>query len=118
MSNHENWQTPFEDDGTTLGPEEALRREIEKSRALKVERLKMRDALEEMRAENKALREENLALKKKAEVLEKRLFEAVMGATAAPAPAKPGKPGLRLFLGALILAALVMGALLLFQSRS
>ena len=27
MSNDETWQSPFEDDGITLGPEEALRRE-------------------------------------------------------------------------------------------
>ncbi len=55
MSDTENWGNPLEDDGITLGPEEALRREIEKSKNLKVERLKLRDEIEKLRAKNQAL---------------------------------------------------------------
>lgn len=50
------WKEPFADDGVTLGPEEALRRETEKTRALKVERLQLKDTLEKLRAENAALK--------------------------------------------------------------
>jgi len=115
MSNDETWQPPFEDDGITLGPEEALRREIEKSKNLKVERLQMRDALEKLRAENQSLKEENRALKKKADVLEKRLPETAIGS--GPARGTPKKTGLPLFLGTLTLAGLALAALLFFLSR-
>jgi hypothetical protein len=115
MSNDETWQPPFEDDGTTLGPEEALRREIEKSKNLKVERLQMRDALEKLRAENQSLKEKNRALKKKADILEKRLTETAL--SSGPARGTPKKTGLALFLGALALAGLALAALLFFLSR-
>ena len=39
----EHWEEPLEEDGLTLGPEESLQREIEKSKALKVDRLRLRD---------------------------------------------------------------------------
>ena len=39
----DEWQDISEDDGITLGPEEALAREIAKSKALKVERLQLKD---------------------------------------------------------------------------
>ena len=32
-----NWEKPYEDNGVTLGPEDALRREIEKTKTLKIE---------------------------------------------------------------------------------
>jgi hypothetical protein len=54
----EEWKDPFEENGVTLGPEEALRREIEKSKSLKVERLKLRDEIEKLRAENARLNQE------------------------------------------------------------
>ena len=41
----ENWKKPYEEDGVTLGPEDALRREIEKSKVLKVEKLQLKDSL-------------------------------------------------------------------------
>jgi septal ring factor EnvC (AmiA/AmiB activator) len=56
MQDDEKWQEPFEDDGVTLGPEEALKREIERSKALKVDRLKLRDRIETLEKENAALR--------------------------------------------------------------
>ena len=60
----EEWQDIPEDDGITLGPEEALEREIAKSKALKVERLQLKDQVERLTAQNRALRDDNEALKK------------------------------------------------------
>ena len=60
----EEWQDTQEEDGITLGPEEALEREIAKSKALKVERLQLRDQVERLTAQNRALRDENETLKK------------------------------------------------------
>ena len=51
----DDWGKPYEDDGVTLGPEDALRREIEKSKTLKVEKLQLKDAIEKLEAENDAL---------------------------------------------------------------
>jgi len=45
------WENQFEEDGVTLGPEEALRREIEKSKALKVDRLNLRNEVEKLQRE-------------------------------------------------------------------
>jgi len=59
----DEWQDTPEDDGITLGPEEALEREITKSKGLKVERLQLRDQVERLTAENRALRDENETLK-------------------------------------------------------
>ncbi len=56
MQDDEKWQEPFEDEGITLGPEEALKREIDRSKALKVDRLKLRDRIETLENENAALR--------------------------------------------------------------
>jgi hypothetical protein len=60
----DEWQDIPEDDGITLGPEEALGREIAKSKALKIERLQLKDRVEKLTAQNRALRDENDALKK------------------------------------------------------
>ena len=35
MNDDQNWEHPLENEGLTLGPEEALQREIEKSKSLK-----------------------------------------------------------------------------------
>ena len=59
----DEWQDIPEDNGITLGPEEALAREIAKSKALKVERLRLQDQVEQLTARNQALRDENEALK-------------------------------------------------------
>ena len=61
----DEWLDTPDDDGITLGPEEALGREISKSKALKVERLKLKDRVEQLTAQNKSLRDENDALKQK-----------------------------------------------------
>ena len=61
----DEWQDTPEDDGITLGPEEALAREIAKSKALKVERLQLKDQVERLTTHNRALSDENEALKQK-----------------------------------------------------
>ncbi|MDP7058827.1 MAG: hypothetical protein QF434_10660 [Nitrospinaceae bacterium] len=65
QSMDENWKKPYEEDGVTLGPEDALRREIEKSKVLKVEKLQLKDSLEKLQAENKVLARTNQSLEKK-----------------------------------------------------
>ena len=62
MSDEEDWKEPYEETGITLGPEEILRREIEKSKGLKVERLKLKDEIEKLRAENARLAQKNQVL--------------------------------------------------------
>ena len=64
MADEKPWQEQFEDDGITLGPEEALQREIQKSKSLKVERLKLKDQNEKLQYEVNRLKQENDLLKK------------------------------------------------------
>ena len=61
----DDWGKPYEDDSLTLGPEDALLREIEKSKALKVEKLQLKDAIEKLEAENDALAKTNQSLEQK-----------------------------------------------------
>ena len=62
---NEHWEEPLEDDGLTLGPEETLQREIEKSKALKVDRLRLRDQIDKLKAEKDELVQKNQQLKKR-----------------------------------------------------
>ena len=57
------WQDIPEEEGTTLGPEEALEREIAKSKALKVERLQLKDRVERLTIQNRALHDQLETLK-------------------------------------------------------
>ena len=68
-----NWEKPYEDDGVTLGPEDALRREIEKIKALKVEKLQLKDTLEKLRIKNDALVKTNRVLDQKLNSLTNQL---------------------------------------------
>jgi hypothetical protein len=61
----EHWEEPPEEDGLTLGPEEALQREIEKSKTLKVDRLRLRDEIEKLKAETADLIQKNHLLKER-----------------------------------------------------
>ncbi|MCS5620666.1 MAG: hypothetical protein NZ656_01805 [Nitrospinaceae bacterium] len=61
----EHWEEPLEEDGLTLGPEESLQREIEKSKALKVDRLRLRDEIEKLMAEKDDLAQKNHLLKER-----------------------------------------------------
>jgi hypothetical protein len=60
---NELWKEPMEEDGLTLGPEEALQKEIEKSKILKVDRLRLRDEIEKLKSEKYDLSQKNQKLK-------------------------------------------------------
>ena len=62
---NEPWEEPKEEDGLTLGPEESLQREIEKSKTLKVDRLRLRDEIEKLKIEKSDLAQKNQQLKKR-----------------------------------------------------
>lgn len=98
----EDWKDPYEESGITLGPEEALRREIEKSKSLKVERLKLKDEIEKLRAENAHLTENIETLK-----------EATQKQQPIPAPQAPSSPP-RLSLLLVIFNLCALGILLFF----
>ena len=70
----DDWEEDPES-GTTIGPEEALRIEIEKCKSIKVERLKLRDEIEQLREQNGRLSKENLVLRQKLET-EGQFFES------------------------------------------
>jgi hypothetical protein len=61
----DSWENPYEEDGLTLGPEQALLRETEKTKALKVERLQLKDTIEKLQSKNESLAKVNQALEKK-----------------------------------------------------
>ncbi len=88
MTDENKWQEPFEDDGVTLGSEEALRREIEKSKSLKVERLKLKDEIEKLRGRVDRLTGENEALKEEISQLKKKHPATFANQTGANEPAK------------------------------
>jgi len=69
MNDDEKWEEPLEDNGLTLGPEEILQHEIEKSKSLKVERLQLRDEITQLKAQNKDLKEKNQQLHKRIKTL-------------------------------------------------
>ena len=67
---NELWKEPMEEDGLTLGPEEALQKEIEKSKTLKVDRLRLRDEIEKLKSEKSDLSQKNQKLKDRLTKLE------------------------------------------------
>ena len=60
-----DWEKPYEEDGVTLGPDDALHREIEKTKTLKVVRLQLKDAVKKLAAENDSLIKTNQFLNQK-----------------------------------------------------
>ena len=67
--NKEKWEEPLEDSGLTLGPEETLQREIEKSKYLKVDRLRLKDEIEKLKEQKENLQEKNRQLHKRVNAL-------------------------------------------------
>ena len=67
--NEEKWEDPFEENGLTLGPEETLQREIEKSKSLKVDRLRLKDEIGKLKEQKEILQEKNRQLHKRVNVL-------------------------------------------------
>jgi len=61
----DDWKKNYEEDGLTLGPEEALLRETEKTKALKVEKLKLKDTIEKLKNKNNGLANDNNSLEQK-----------------------------------------------------
>jgi hypothetical protein len=64
MAKNSEW-SEVPENGITLGPEEALLREIEKNKALKVEKLGLKNEIEKLRLENSNLSKENRNLNHK-----------------------------------------------------
>jgi cell division protein FtsB len=69
MNDDDKWEEPPEDNGLTLGPEETLQREIEKSKSLKVDRLRLRDEIEKLKEQRENLQEKNRQLHKRINAL-------------------------------------------------
>jgi len=113
----DEWQDIPENDGLTLGPEEALEREIAKSKALKVERLRLKDQVERLTADNRSLREENEALKNRpqdpAGGPEYSTDAAAVSPSGAPRSRSFGLPGRWAFF-LLVFNLVAIGILLLF----
>ncbi len=86
MEPEDTWNDPMDDDGVTLGPEEALKREIEKSKRLKVERLKLKDKIETLAAQNAALTRKNEALEETIAALKPQQVGTPPTPQAAPRP--------------------------------
>jgi len=104
-----DWQPPSEGEGFTLGPEDALAREIEKSKALKIERLQLRNQVEALGAQVAQLTRDKLALETQIAALRK-------GASTLGDPSATG--GFRGWLCALVACNLIaLAALLVFLFR-
>lgn len=71
MNDDEKWEDPLENDGLTLGSEEALQREIEKSKSLKVDRLRLKDEIEQLTSQKAELKEKNSQLHERINALSK-----------------------------------------------
>lgn len=69
MNDDEKWEQPLEENGLTLGPEETLQREIEKSKSLKVDRLRLKDEIEQLKAQKEDLKEKNRQLHERIKAL-------------------------------------------------
>ena len=65
----QRWEEPSEDNGLTLGLEETLQREIEKSKSLKVDRLRLKDEIEKLKEQKENLQEKNRQLHKRINAL-------------------------------------------------
>ena len=65
----ERWEEPPEDNGLTLGLEETLQREIEKSKSLKVDRLRLKDEIEKLKEQKQNLQEKNRQLHRRISAL-------------------------------------------------
>lgn len=108
MGPGEEWQEPFEDEGITLGPEEALRREIEKSKGLKIDRLRLKDSLEKTQLQNKALHEQNESLSQELAQLKNAIPTVDSESTAIPQKkAPPASTALTILVCLTVLTTLV-----------
>ena len=113
------WDDQFEEDGITLGPEEALQREIEKSKSLKLDRLQLRNQVEKLQAEVRDLtvkvrmQEQEIARNARQSPTAEALSAENIISRSAPANGSQIRRGLVLFI--LIFNISAIGALLYFQ---
>ena len=73
MNDDQKWENPLENDGITLGPEEALQREIEKSKSLKVDRLRLKDEIEQLKAQKAEIKDKNSQLQERIKALSEQV---------------------------------------------
>ena len=106
MDNDEKWEEPLEENGLTLGPEESLQREIEKSKSLKVDRLRLKDEIEQLKAQKEELKEKNYQLQQRIEELNNSIPSSES--------LKNNLTAKKSFLGPLVVAILVLSIFLLF----
>ncbi len=93
MGSNDRWQDPFEEEGITLGPEERLQREIERSKALKVERLRLKDEVEKLRTQNARLNERIEDLEQERDRLHAHFDQVSPGSSPrSPRPSSPARP--------------------------
>ena len=106
MDNDEKWEEPREENGLTLGPEESLQREIEKSKSLKLDRLRLKDEIEQLKAQKEELKEKNYQLQQRIEELNNSIpsSESLKNDLAVK----------KIFWGLLIIATLFISIFLLF----
>lgn len=109
MNDEQKWEDPLENDGLTLGPEESLQREIKKSKSLKVDRLRLRDEIEQLKAQKKELKEKNRELCAKVQELTQK-------APSILPPLKPSNKIKRELLPILIALTVFFSLLFLFRN--
>ena len=102
MNDDQNWEHPLENEGLTLGPEEALQREIKKSKSLKVDRLRLKDEIEQLKIQKTELIEKNRQLYEKINALSKQISSSQHKETFSP------KKSVLILLTVLILALLTI----------
>ena len=73
MNDDQKWENPLENDGITLGPEEALQREIEKSKSLKVDRLRLQDEIEQLKVQKAEIKDKNSQLQERIKALSEQV---------------------------------------------
>ena len=106
MDNDEKWEEPLEENGLTLGPEESLQREIEKSKSLKVDRLRLKDEIEKLKAQKEELKEKNYQLQQR--------IEELNNSNSSSEFLKNNLTAKIFFLGTLVVTILVLSIFLLF----
>ena len=73
MNDDQKWENPLENDGITLGPEEALQLEIEKSKSLKVDRLRLKDEIEQLKLQKAEIKDKNSQLQERIKALSEQV---------------------------------------------
>ena len=73
MNDDHKWENPLENDGITLGPEKALQREIEKSKSLKVDRLRLQDEIEQLKVQKAEIKDKNSQLQERIKALSEQV---------------------------------------------